>query len=29
MMLIFYAFNDDIVDVERPDRICLFTSVGD
>ena len=26
-MLIFYALNDDIVDIEKPDGICLPTFV--
>ena len=29
MMLIFYAFNDDIVDIEKPGGICSPNSVVD
>ena len=28
-MLIFYALNDDIVDIEKPDGICSPTFVVD
>ena len=28
-MLIFYAVNEDIVDIEKPDGMCLLTFVID